>query len=337
MTAKEVIVLLRRLLSVSLVIILILSFTSCKKKEVSHKTGWQNPDTPTTTEITEDESIPEEVSSEKSEEATTQQSQSIRFSEKDAIKTGEMTSEVYGKLTVYFQDNYFLLIDDFGDLRFTVFAEGYAPLTNDKKTDCISSDMNFDGNTDFGVCYYKDTLNSYYFCFLWDRDAKDFSYYLPLSSLANPEFDFAKKTVTATEKLTTDRATEKVYTYVNDELTLVSTKEKTEEKPQSGAETVDANLSVTENGRTASVILKANEKSHSKWICTVEDENVVIASTEYYNIESNSYEFLLTGIAPGATTVIFRYVSLVSGEYIEEIVINAITNADSSVKIVIPE
>lgn len=331
----------KKLIALTLIVLLILSFAACKEKEPTHKTGWQDPRPPAESteitsgeEVTSDETTQEE---EEEEETSAAAEQAIRFSKEDALKVGEMSSEIYGKLTVYFQENHFLLVDDFDDLKFTVFAEGYAPTEEKGKTNSISADMNFDGSSDFGICYYKDTLNSYYFCFLWDKTMNNFSYYLPLSSLANPEFDASKKTVTAIEKLTVNTYKEKIYSYSGEELTLISTKDKTDEKVQSGAETVDANITATENGKTATVILKANEKSHSKWICIVEDENVVIASNEYFNIESNTYEFIFTGIAPGATTVIFRYVSLVSGEYIEEIAINAITNADSSVKIVIPE
>lgn len=325
---------MKRFIALISVFILIMTFASCKDKEVSHKTGWQNPQAPSSEEWTSEE---ETMTDELTTEAAATEEKEIEFNKKKALEAGTFESEIYGKLTVYFQDEHFILNDEYGDKVFTVFAEGYSASKTDGKPVFISSDMNYDGYNDFGVCYYKDTLNSYYFCFLWDSSSRTFSYYLPLSSLANPEFDAQKKNVTAFEKLTTARTVEKTYRYSENELILVNSKEVTAEPETNGAETVNADLQVTLNGNSALLILRAGENSHSKWVCTVEDENIAVMSSEYYDENANAYEFLISAVSPGATTVIFRYTAVGSGDYIEEVIVNAITNTDSTISIVVPE
>lgn len=315
---------------------MILSFASCKEKDVSHKTGWQNPDEPTTSTETTTTEAEEETTTSPDTEVSATEKQEINFSEEKAIKIGSFNSEIYGKLTVYHQDGYFLLFDEYEDRKFTVFAEGYSTGKTDGEPQAIFTDMNFDGYTDFGVCYYKDALNSYYFCFLWDNSARTFSYYLPLSNLANPEFNTNKKNIMVYEKLTNIRTVEKTYIYSAGELSLISSKDKTEEVTTNGAETVNAVLNITPNGDSALLELTANKNSHSKWVCIIEDENIAEMSSEYHNTSENTYEFLLSAVSPGATTVIFRYVSVYTGEYIEEIIVNAITNDDLTIDIIVP-
>ncbi len=316
------------------VLTIIFSFSSCKEKEPAHKTGWNNPEEPKsemTTATPEETTVPEKVTDTAAEEVT------IKFSSDKALRVGDFQSEVYGKLSVYFQDDYFLLFDEYQERKFTIFAEGYSPSKTEGKPQAIFDDMNFDGYTDFGVCYYKDALNSYYFCFIWDNAHRTFNYMLSLSNLANPDFDPIANEVTAFERLTTTTATEKKYTYTNGVLTHISSKNVIEEPVTDGAETVDANLQVTGSGTNATLILDANENAHSKWVCTIENENIAVLSSEVYNEEATAYEFRLSAVSPGATTVIFRYKSVVTGEYIEEIIVNAITKEDMTLQIVIPE
>ncbi len=315
--------------------VIILTLSSCSDEEVKQKTGWNNPEEPVTNEATTE--AEESTSEEKVTEVSAEKETEITFSADKALRVGSFNSEIYGQLTVYHQDGYFLIFDEYQDRRFTVFAEGYSPAKTDGKAQAIFTDMNFDGYTDFSVCYYKDALNSYYFSFLWDNTARTFKYQLYLSNLANPDFDPVTKTIVAYERLTTTTAIEKTYGYASGVLTLISSKNVTEEPVTDGAETVDANLQVTGSGRTATLILSANENSHSKWVCSIENENVVVLGSEYYNEEATAYEFMLAGVSPGATTVIFRYVSVITGEYIEEIIVNVITNEDMTLQIVVPE
>lgn len=326
----------KKLTSLLLVILMLTAFAACNNDEVKHKTGWQNQDEPVST-VASDENTTEEITTKADKEVSATAEPDITLDEKKALSVGTLNSEIYGPLSVFYQDGYFLLSDEYKDRKFTVDAQGYSAKNTDGKALAIFDDMNFDGYTDFGVCYYKDAINSYFFCFLWDNSIRNFTYYLPLSSLANPDFDPVSKTVTSYERLTASTATEKTYGYSAGKLNLLSSKNVTDEPETGGAEPVDANLQVIENGTSATLVLHSGKNSHSKWVCSIENENVVTMSSEYYNEQTPSYEFTLAGIAPGATTVIFRYVSVSSGDYIEEIIVNAITNQDSTVSIVVPE
>lgn len=326
---------IKRLTAGIIAVIVLLTFCSCKE-DVKHKTGWQNPEEPTTGDAT---THTQEETTEKIPDAAVSATEKaeIEFSEKRALKCGEFNSRIYGKLTIYFQDDHFLLLDEYGDHRFTVFAQGYSPSKTDGEPKAIFADMDFDGENDFGVCYYKDALNSYYFCFLWNGAQKTFTYYLPLSNLANPEFDSANKTITSKERLTVEKTLEKLYYYNAGSLTMLSSKEITEEPETQGAQTVDANMQINPRGYSSSIVLNANENSHSRWECIIENEGIAVVESYSYDEESSSYEFILTGISPGTTTVIFRYVSVHNGDYIEEIVVNAQTASDLTLNIIVPE
>ena len=316
------------------VLIIILSLSACKSKEPAHKTGWNNPEEPSENESTtlEEESTRPEYTT-----AASAGEVKINFSADKALKVGSFNSEIYGKLTVYFQDEYFLIFDEYQDRKFTVFAEGYSPSKTDGKAQAIFDDMNFDGYTDFGVCYYKDALNSYYFCFIWNNTERTFRYQLSLSNLANPDFDPVSGKIVAYERLTTTTATEKTYVYHQGVLNQISATNVTEEPVTDGAETVDARLQVTASGKNSTVILSANEVSHSKWVCIVENSSIVKMTSEVYNEETSTYEFMLSAVSQGTTTVIFRYTSVITGEYIEEIAVNAVADEQMNVTIIIPQ
>lgn len=313
----------------------VFSFCACNSKEPPLKTGWNDPSEPLTgTETTLSQ---EETTGDEEEiPANSDKPVIIDFSEKKALNAGSFNSEIYGKLTLYYQDGYFLLYDEFKDRKFTVFAENYSASKTDGEIQAIFDDMNFDGYTDFGVCYYKDAINSYYFCFLWNTQEKTFTYYLPLSNLANPEFVDENKSIVSHERLTTTRTLRKTFVFSAGELTQVSAKEVTEEPENIGAEPVDAQLQVNESGKNAIISLKTNKNTHSKWSCFIENEDIVILSAENFRLSDNTAEFNLAGISPGVTTVIFRYVSVETDEYIEEVIINAKTNEDMTVEIIVP-
>ncbi len=329
---------MKKLISFFIVIAFVFTLSACNEKEPTHKTGWQNPEEPSSTEevsATKEEETTEEITADTP--VNSDNTEDIVYSEKKAIEIGTFDNSIYGKLTVYFQDGYFLIFDEFKDRKFTVFAENYSTQKTDGKPVSIFEDMNFDGHTDFGVCYYKDALNFYYFCFLWNATQRSFDYYLPLSNLANPEFINENKTVIAHERLTVSRTVNKTFVYSGGSLSQVSENEIMQEPDNTGAETVDAKMNISYSGNNAVIKLKSNKDTHSEWECFIEDENVVILGAKYFDTEASTCEFVLSGISPGVTTVIFRYVSVSTDEYIEEKIINAITNDDMSVSIVIPE
>lgn len=321
---------IKKYLSILLIFLIVFTVSSCSNKEEPETTEAE-----TTTEETTEEETTEEAT-----EAVAEETVNIIFSEERAEKIYSFNSEIYGKLIIYLQDGYFLIFDEFGGKRFTVFAENYSTDKTEGAPLAISADMNFDGYTDFGVCYYKDTLNSYYFCFLWDNEERMFRYYLPLSNLANPEFNAVAETVISNNKQTFESIKQETYYFLSNELRLLSTKNITEEPSETtvlGAESVDANLNVMENGNSAMITLDANPYSSSRWKCSIDDENIIILSSENHNETDNKFEFLLTSLSPGETTVVFRYVSPETGTYVEEININVYVDENKNVSVVIPE
>ncbi len=331
----------RKLTALFALLIIILSLAACKEeeKEPTHKTGWNNPDEPVTQQTTlpdgEATRAPEIITE---AAATEERVTEVVFSEKTALSVGSFQSEVYGKLTVYFQDEHFLLIDEYKEQKFAIYAQGFSPAKTDDKALPIFTDMNFDGYADFGVCYYKDTLNSYFFCFLWNNAARSFDYTGSLSTLANPDFDPVTKQITSLERLTVTTATEKTYSFAADgTLSHLTTKEIVEEPATDTAEIVNANLQVSEMWENATFTLGVNPDTHSRWQCLIDDEKIVTVSSEGYNNDETSYSFTLSSLTPGATTVIFRYASVASGDYIEEIIVNAIVKEDFTIQIVVPE
>ncbi len=321
---------IKKYLYVLLIFLFVFTIAACK--------GTDEPET-TTEETTTEDSTTEETTEEITETAAAE-TVNIIFSEDKAEEIYSFNSEIYGTLKIYLQDGYFLIFDEFGGKRFTVFAENYTTDKTEGTPLAISDDMNFDGYSDFGVCYYKDTLNSYYFCFLWDNEARTFRYYLPLSNLANPEFNAVAQTVISKNRQTFESAKQETYYFLSDELRLLSSKDITEEPSENtviGAESVDANINVLENGNSAMITLDANPYSSSQWKCSIDDENIVILSSENYNETDNKFEFLLTSLSPGETTVIFRYISPETDTYVEEININVYVDDSKNVSVVIPE
>ncbi len=293
-----------------------------------------------TTHPPAEETTTEEVTTEEETTEKITETVNIVFSEEKAKEIYSFPSEIYGNLKIFLQDGYFLIFDEFGNKRFTVFAENYTEEKTDGTPIGISGDMNFDGYTDFGLCYYKDTLNSYYFCFLWDNEARTFRYFLPLSNLANPGFDPLAENVISTNRQTFEKAVEEKYYYLSGELRLLSSKEVTEETTNNtviGAESIDANLSVMENGNSAYITLDANPYSSSYWKCIIDREGIVELSSENYNETDNKYEFLLSAVSEGECTVTFRYVSPETDTYVEEININVFVDESSVVSVVVPE
>lgn len=351
------------------IIAIIFTLTACKEedKEPTHKTGWNNPDEPTVQQTTappvtdegsdEDEDYEEgeepddeeeeedgyeeaepEIPSEAVTEPVTEAVTEISFSEESALLIGSFRSEVYGTLTVYLQNDHFLILDEYKDQKFTIYAEGYSPAKTDNTVYPMFNDMNFDGYTDFGVCYYKDTLNAYFFCFLWNTEAREFVYTHSLTNLANPEFDPVTKEITALQRITATTATEKTFSFAADgSLSHLTTNEIAEEPATDGAEIIDAKLQITESGDNVAFTMAVNPSSHSKWQCLIDDETIVTAAAEGLTADSSAYEFILTSLTPGATTVIFRYASTITGDYIEEIIVNVIVKEDLVITVVVPE
>lgn len=314
-------------------VILLLSLSACNN-ETEHKTGWQNPDENSTKIQDEDESTT--IGKEDGENSDKSENKPV-FSESAAQSVGTLNSKIYGKLNIYLQSGYFLLIDEYGDTKFTIFAQDFSTKDTDGKIIPLICDMDFDGNEDFAVCYYKDALNAYYYCFLWDSTARTFSYYLPLSSLSNPTFNDDTRRITAKYRYTATKYREDIYMYSESELKQTSseTKENTSET-DSGPEIMNSELSILENANSAQISLASKKGAHSKWVCKIDNEKVVTLSSEYYNEYTYTYEFLLSAVSQGTTTVIFRFETVENHEYVEERIINVTVDEYGNLKVIVP-
>lgn len=317
-------IMMKKLICLLAVISLLFSLSSCISDKNEHETQEA-----TTEETTTAEAVSEEITTKQAEETV-----NIIFREDRAQEIYTFDSEIYGKLTVFLQDGYFLIFDEFGGKRFTVFAEGYTAEKTDNISEGISTDMNFDGYSDFGVCYYKDELNSYYYCFLWDNEVRTFRYCLALSNLANPSFNKTAQTVISDNRQTHSLIRQETYYFLRDELRYLSSKEITKEPSETaalGAESVDAGLNIMENGNSALISLNINPYSSSSWKCLIDDESIIYLSSENLLEAENKTEFLLTALAPGKATVAFRYVHPETDTYVEEIILSITVDENKNV------
>jgi len=322
--------LIKKLTAILLITLFVFTLFACKGQDEDISTS----DMQSTSEET---TLGEELTTDENSVPVSGNAQPIKFSSAKAKRIGTFESDVYGKMILWLQDGYFLMFNDFNDHVLTVNAQNYSPVEA-CENNVISADMNFDGKTDFGVCYYMDTLNSYYFCFLWDSTQKTYNYYLPLSSIANPEFIRSTATVKETKKITFTEATENRYSVGENGLTLLSSKNISEETTTAtsiGNELIDPEFSYMENGNSALLSVKSGGNK-MKWECFIEDPGIVCVSSEYFDNITKVYEFLLSAVSEGATTVILRYVSSDSDETLQEINLNVIVGSEKTVSVIVP-
>ena len=319
-----------------IMIISILSSCTC----FSGKDKLKDENTSSAEETETMETTEEETTKERDEELPASgKEEEIKFSSSKAKEIGAFESAKYGKLIIYLQEGYFLILNDFGEHIFTVFAENISIAAADDKKTVIGADMNFDGNTDFGVRYYKDELNSYYYCFLWDSDEKSFSYFHPLTGLANPIFEAEDETVREMKRITYSKYTENIYSINQSNIKLIRTNENMEEEVTNevlGGDVVSTEIEVMENGNSALLTLKTNKDSENRWTCFIENEGVISLASENAEPLLHTQEFLLTSESVGATTVIFRFIEKETEKVLAEKNINAFVAEDMTVKIVIP-
>ncbi len=337
----EVTALIKKISIILTFVMLICTFTACTC--FSGKNDKKDNEDKSTTEITETTEATEKETEKSDKEnipaSGKENDGKISFSDSEAKKIGSFESAKYGKLVIYLQQGHFLILNDFGDHLFTVFAENISVTSADDKKTVIGADMNFDGNTDFGVRYYKDELNSYYYCFLWDSEEEGFTYFHPLTGLANPIFEEEDETVREMKRITYSKYTENIYSIGKNSITLIRSNEDMEEETENevlGGEVVSTDINVMENGNSALLTLKTNKNSKDKWTCFIENESIVSLSSENEDPLLHTQEFLLTSKSGGATTVIFRFIENETKKVIAEKNINVFVSDDMTVKIVIP-
>lgn len=312
------------------VLLMVLSFASCKDDAPVIKTGWQNPDE---SDITKEEE-PEETTFVPDTANPLPEEDEITYDESKAVSIGTLNSKIYGTLKIFFQDGYFLMIDEYDDTKFTVFANNFQA----DEIDPIFEDMNFDGHNDFAVCYDRDGLNSFYYCFLWNSNEKNYVYENQLSGLANPVFDATNSQIISTYKITQTLVREDIYKFNGSLLQcLVSEEKEVRPEAETGPEILECEPEILENATSALITLPSKEDSHSKWVCYIDDESIVKLSSGYFDEDELAYKFLIVCEAPGTTTVIFRFEAIDSKEYVEERIINVIVDEALNIEVIVPE
>ena len=321
--------------------ILMISFSACKKEPVV-------PDN-TSPYVTEDSSsvfAPTSFTGETTTaaaETTTEEEDDFEFSAEDAQKLGDMNSEIYGRLSVYYQDLHIAVLDEYDSVLFSFPSQDFAPPKptegedeEDENEDTfISEDMNFDGYSDIRILYRTTSLNKYYLCWLWDMTEKGFVFYEPLATIPTPSFETNARTVVSLNKSTRISATLTTYKWQDDELLPIEHKIiSTEDETLAGSDDIDTAVSITDGLTISYVMLSTGRYSNSRWMCKIENENIVKLLSDTFNENELTQKFAFIGSTPGTTTVVFRYTKDWDSDYVAEKVVNITVNADKSLTIV---
>lgn len=317
-------------------IIILFCLCSCKKNNNNHNITEPNATQSQNENPKEYEHVTEQAGNETvTEEPTTD---NFRFDQTKAVVLGDFDSNIYGKLTVYLQDNHLAVVDEFGSLLCSMSSEGYTVPSGLKEDEKVleSADMDFDGYDDLRLLYRKTTFNSYYLCFMWNMKTKSYDYYLPLSSIASPVFNPANQTVTSYNKESSNSSTVTVYRWEDGDLSPQSHTVSTggEGSMSNAPQDVDTAVAITDGKELASVVLNGNPDSSSRWICKIENENTVELYSDAFKQEDNTFTFTFKGKNPGTTTVVFRYATGWDDGYVKEKIFNITVGADKKLKIV---
>ena len=191
-------------------------------------------------------------------------------------------------------------------------------------------DINFDGYSDFYLLYSHGNLNTYYFCWLWDMDARRFVYYLPLSSIPSPVFDRTRLRVVSSDRRDARTLITTEYVWSGPDLIPVAHGETTlPETPTAagGLEEADLSYSIT-NGRTNPTIqFRLNANSLSRWHCRIENQNVLRLVSDTPDVRTLTHRFGFRGMMPGTTTVVFRFATDWNSDFVAERVFNVSVDA----------
>lgn len=196
----------KKLTALFLTFLIVFSFSACgKKKKLQY--GWQQ--TKTTT------AAPEQTTPAPEETTAPRGKFTVDFSVEKATTLGMFEFDVYGLLTLFYQDGCFLMFDDFGNQKFEIPAEGYDPASLSSVALAIAEDLDFDGKNDFRVKYKTEGNNDYYLCFLWDPLQRTFRFTPELSALPSPEFDAAEFVIRAHDRSDTNAGKILFYSWDN--------------------------------------------------------------------------------------------------------------------------
>lgn len=318
----------KKIIAAVTVIALLFGFASCKLGGKDDETSTASPPEETTEEQTTETPTTEP-------EPTTKAEKKFVFDEKKATLLGQMKSEIYGKMFIYYQDGTIAIKDDFNELKFHFDSEGYSPSSDENGIQLICEDMNFDGYTDFRLSSSAGNVNSFYYCWLWDMQSKTFKYYFPLSAISTPVFNKETKEVISTNKSSASRYDKVTYKWIDGEITLqkheLVTVDENVTVSTEIAKNLDADIS---NGYiTALLTLYGNPGSQCRWFSIIEDESIVDVLSQTYEDETAKSMFCFQAHGVGTTTAVFRFATDRNSDYISEKIFNITADEDLHITI----
>lgn len=311
---------------------LVLGFSACKRDKNGEETTVR--ESTAAEESTTSEETTAETTTET--ESTTEPEKKFVFNDGKARVIGEMSSEIYGKMKLYFQDGKIAIKDEFGDLKFVLDAEGYSPSSEEDGIQLTAEDMNFDGYTDFRLPSSLGSVNSFYYCWLWDMSAKTFKYYPPLSAICSPVFNKNTKEIVSTNRSSAARYDVTTYKWIDGQLSVQKHELVTADEniTSTGAEIAENNTVEISNGMFIGFItLYGNPGSQCRWIPIVEDEGIVDVLSQTYDDATAKTMICFQAHGVGTTTAVVRFALDRNSDYISERVFNITADDDLHIKI----
>lgn len=322
----------KKIIAFATALTLVLGFSACKRGENGDKT------TARESTAVEESTTSEETTAETATEteSTTEPEKKFVFNDGKARVIGEMSSEIYGKMKLYFQDGKIAIKDEFGDLKFVLDAEGYSPSAEEDGIQLTAEDMNFDGYTDFRLPSSLGSVNSFYYCWLWDMSAKTFKYYPPLSAICSPVFNKNTKEIVSTNRSSAARYDVTTYKWIDGQLSVQKHELVTADEniTSTGAEIAENNTVEISNGMFIGFItLYGNPGSQCRWIPIVEDEGIVDVLSQTYDDATAKTMICFQAHGVGTTTAVVRFALDRNSDYISERVFNITADDDLHIKI----
>lgn len=318
----------KKIIAFATALTLVLGFSACKRGK--------NGDETTARESTAVEESTTSAETTTETESTTEPEKKFVFNEGKARVIGDMSSEIYGKMKLYFQDGKIAIKDEFGDLKFVLDAEGYSPSSEEDGIQLTAEDMNFDGYTDFRLPSSLGNVNSFYYCWLWDMSAKTFKYYPPLSAICSPVFNKNTKEIVSTNRSSAARYDVTTYKWIDGQLSVQKHELVTADEniTSTGAEIAENNTVEISNGMFIGFItLYGNPGSQCRWIPIVEDEGIVDVLSQTYDDATAKTMICFQAHGVGTTTAVVRFALDRNSDYISERVFNITADDDLHIKI----
>ncbi len=323
----------KSLISLLLIFVFIFSFTSCLNDSSKESTTKKAEETTTAAQ----QAVPNQETTTFEEETTPEEEtteEAFAFNKSDATYLGKTDSEIYGTLEMYLQDDKIVILDEYKDIKFLLEANGYTTKKVDSTVEVESTDLNFDGYADFMLLYSETEFNTYYFCWIWDMAERTFVYYTPLSSIPSPQIIEDEQSILSLNRTSTTQMTVTTYKWIENTLIAQSHQTVTDEQQTVLSESIDSEVVFDQGGYTSEISLFGNVGSSSQWHCKIENEEVISLISKGFNEENAQFSFVITGMTPGTTTMIFRYALSWEADYVSEKILNVTVNDDYTLSIV---